>query len=268
MSWLFSQALAVEYSGASSSGGPPSALSKSNHTPQAYWCSDRTTGSSIPSLSGITYSPLTADRGAELLTSFLAASRVKTSRQQVAALVSKASDQDSGRKWRESLARYDLPSRSWRTHQCLLFQDSTEFLATLPRWGMTVDMEFFPLPMLAHNTNAKGAGSLLTVTKFDSHNRPGSAPNNTLTFWAKTFGAGTARGGTLSEIHAAARETILNPCFCESLMIWPIMWTALRPLATDRFRQWRRSHGTFSAATHNEKKSNEENMHTNKQMRR
>ncbi len=29
----------------------------------------------------------------------------------------------------------------------------------------------------------------------------------------------------------------------ELLMGWPIGWTALRPLATDRFRTWRRSRG-------------------------
>ncbi len=37
----------------------------------------------------------------------------------------------------------------------------------------------------------------------------------------------------------------LNPNWVEWLMGWPIGWTALKPLATDRFRQWRDSHGRY-----------------------
>ncbi len=35
----------------------------------------------------------------------------------------------------------------------------------------------------------------------------------------------------------------LNPDWVEWLMGWPIGWTALEPLATDKFRAWLRSHG-------------------------
>jgi hypothetical protein len=35
----------------------------------------------------------------------------------------------------------------------------------------------------------------------------------------------------------------LNPPWVEWLMGWPIAWTDLQPLATDRFRQWLDSHG-------------------------
>ena len=31
--------------------------------------------------------------------------------------------------------------------------------------------------------------------------------------------------------------------FREWMMGWPIGWTELRPLATDRFQEWRRWHG-------------------------
>lgn len=37
----------------------------------------------------------------------------------------------------------------------------------------------------------------------------------------------------------------LNPDWVEWLMGWPIGWTALKPLETDRFQQWRRLHGTY-----------------------
>jgi hypothetical protein len=39
----------------------------------------------------------------------------------------------------------------------------------------------------------------------------------------------------------------LNPPWIEWLMGWPIGWTALQPLEMDKFRQWWRSHGIFSA---------------------
>lgn len=35
----------------------------------------------------------------------------------------------------------------------------------------------------------------------------------------------------------------LNPTWVEWLMGWPLGWTDLKPLATDRFRQWQHSHG-------------------------
>ena len=35
----------------------------------------------------------------------------------------------------------------------------------------------------------------------------------------------------------------LNPDWVEWLMGWPIGWTDLKPLATDRFQEWLRLHG-------------------------
>jgi hypothetical protein len=38
---------------------------------------------------------------------------------------------------------------------------------------------------------------------------------------------------------------LLNPRWVEWLMGWPIGWTCYVPLETDRFRQWRDSHGGY-----------------------
>ncbi len=38
----------------------------------------------------------------------------------------------------------------------------------------------------------------------------------------------------------------MSPMWVEWLMGWPIGWTALQPLVTDRFRQWCASHGAAS----------------------
>ncbi len=41
----------------------------------------------------------------------------------------------------------------------------------------------------------------------------------------------------------------LNPTWVEWLMGWPVGWTDLKPLETDKFPQWRHSHGKPSHET-------------------
>ena len=79
MSWLFSQALVAEYLADTCSDGEPSVPSSGNPTQQAYCAPDRMTAFSRLSRFGMTYKPLTEDRGAELLTSYLADFRARTS---------------------------------------------------------------------------------------------------------------------------------------------------------------------------------------------
>jgi hypothetical protein len=47
--------------------------------------------------------------------------------------------------------------------------------------------------------------------------------------------------------HVAAQEHggQLNPTWVEWLMGWPLGWTDLKPLGTDKFQSWRHSHGGF-----------------------
>jgi len=40
-----------------------------------------------------------------------------------------------------------------------------------------------------------------------------------------------------------AMDGIPNPLFAEWLMGWPMGWTDLKPLATDKFQRWQHSHG-------------------------
>ena len=48
-----------------------------------------------------------------------------------------------------------------------------------------------------------------------------------------------ARGGDTTQ------PSRLNPEWVEWLMGWPLGWTALKPLETDKYPQWRHSHGGF-----------------------
>jgi len=79
MSWLFSQALVEEYLPGSCSDGERSVPSNGNATQLAYLPPDRMTAFSRLSRFGMTFRPLTADRGEELLMSYLVAFRAKTS---------------------------------------------------------------------------------------------------------------------------------------------------------------------------------------------
>jgi len=79
MSWLFSQALVEEFSEAICLDGEQSVPLSGNSTPQAYCAPDKMTGFSRLSRFGITYAPLTENRGEELLTLYREGFLAKTS---------------------------------------------------------------------------------------------------------------------------------------------------------------------------------------------
>lgn len=78
MSYIFSRALVEEFLEANCSASEPSALLNSNPTPQAYCSPARMTAYSRLSRFGMTYAPLTDDRGAALLTWYREAFRART----------------------------------------------------------------------------------------------------------------------------------------------------------------------------------------------
>jgi hypothetical protein len=51
----------------------------------------------------------------------------------------------------------------------------------------------------------------------------------------------------------SATSGALNPPWVEWLMGWPIGWTDLKPLETDKFQAWLRSHGIYSDQTQESK---------------
>ena len=54
----------------------------------------------------------------------------------------------------------------------------------------------------------------------------------------------------------------LNPTWTEWLMGWPLEWTALKPLATDKYRQWRQLHSGFCSADSKKERRNYEHEST------
>lgn len=120
---------------------------------------------------------LTGSLTSEILTLFREASRshARTLALPAEARASLANAVDSGATWQGSLAKYDLQSRGWKTHQHSLYGGLIEFAETWPRWGMMLDGELYPLPtpsgLEEHRAwiiseSASGL-SLPTVTKMD-----------------------------------------------------------------------------------------------------
>ena len=135
MSYIFSRALVEAYLAARCSDSAPFAPSNSNPIPQAYCSPDRMTAYSRLSRFGMTYAPLTDDRGAALLTWYLEASRARTFQPQEKAPALTAPAPVSGGKCTELSMRYDRNSHSWKTHLCLWDEDLPESSVILPKSG-------------------------------------------------------------------------------------------------------------------------------------
>ena len=269
MSWLFSRALVEEFSEATCSDGARSALSSGSPTPQAFLPSDKMTDFSRPSRFGMTFSPLTDDLGADVLTWFLAGFLAKTSASQEKAPESAANDPGCGPTWRGSLARFDPSTSSWRTAQPSLLGDSDECSVTWPRSGMTADGQCWELPKLGRSTSATDSGlwptptcpnggrSVAHVTDWRSERTAYTSSGKKVqvdlaqavkrwpTPTAVTNSGGAAMckwGGSGSRemlkklVTPAELNGALNPTWVEWLMGWPLGWTDLEPLATDKYR--------------------------------
>lgn len=317
MSWLFSQALAAEYLEGTCSDGAPFAPLNGSPTPQAYLSPDKMTGFSRPSRFGMTFAPLTDDRGEELLTWFREASRARTSAPPEGGQGSTASEAGFGEKWRELSVRYDPDTSSWKTHRCLWDEDLSACSLTLPKWGLMRDGVLLERMTLVLPTAANDAGLWPTPTKSDGCGGPGNSgragglnlrtavvvPTPRCTDWKNgkqradfgmnlpTFakmwptplatdgskGGPNQKGGKgdlrlSSAVHQFPTPTAtntkahhmrgadngkerearsygetgqLNPNWVEWLMGWPLGWTDLKPLATDKCRNAQRRHGGF-----------------------
>jgi hypothetical protein len=224
MSWLYSQALVEEYLGGNFSDGEPSAPSNGNPTQQAYCAPDKMTGFSRLSRFGMTFKPLTADRGEELLTSYLADFPARTLAPQGKVQELTESDQECGEKWRASFVKYDPNSSLWKTHQCSLLEDLEQFSETWPQWGLMRDGECWeqmPLDLLITEPEF---GWLPTPTVSDSSGAGRDGPRK-----------GNHSISNLKDYLSKHYKMAYPPVnVTEYMMGWPLGWTDLKPLATDK----------------------------------
>jgi hypothetical protein len=167
MSWLYSQALVEEYLGEHCLDGEPFAQLSKTNTQLAFLPQDKMTAFSRLSRFGMTFAPLTADRGAELLTSYLAGFHAKTSQLQERALESKATEAGYGKNLRGLLAKFDPATCSLKTAQCSLFAEVSELFQTLPRSGILQNGCVYLLPIAERHTNETDSGLWATPTTMD-----------------------------------------------------------------------------------------------------
>jgi hypothetical protein len=227
MSWHYLQGQEEESWEESCLDGAPYALLSLMPTQEKSYSPDKKTEPATHSPSGMTSEPSTEGHGPERLTSLAEGSPARTSAPQERGAESKDLSLDSGWKWKESSVRYDPAMSSWRTRQCSLFGGLEVFSEGWPRWGMMRDGECWGLAIPGHLTGVTAFGSWLpTPTAQDASNNggPSQLRRNSLPLNAMAGGP-------------------LNPTWVEWLMGWPIGWTGLEPLETDRFRQWLHLHG-------------------------
>jgi hypothetical protein len=237
MSWLFSQALVEEYLGDTCSDGEPSAPSSGNPTQLAYLSPDKMTVFSRLSRFGMTFKPLTADRGEELLTSYLEAFPARTSQPLGKGLGLTESGQECGEKWHASFVKYDQNSCLWKTHQCSLLGDLEPFSETWPQWGLMRGGECWEQQMSALRIRETASGLWPTPVKSDfAARRPSKGWKGTdlpSVVWTRSGGKENPNKPPVK----------LNPKWVSWLMGWPLEWTNLRPLEMDKFRLWQQQHG-------------------------
>lgn len=233
MSWLFSQALAEEYSAVTCSDGTQYAQLNVMPTPHKFSRNDKTMEFSDLSRFGLTFAVLTENHGEELLMSFLEGSRARTSVQPAVVLESMVASQAYGKKWQELSVKYDLNTSSWKTHLCLLEEDLPESSVTLPKLGLIASGVVFQqknLARLISETVCGWSGEMFATPQARDY-RSGS-----LDRWNDP-----RRSRNLNDQVGG----LLNPDWEEWLMGWPIGWTELKPLGMDKFREWLQQHSPF-----------------------
>jgi len=163
-----------------------------------------------------------------------------------------------------AFAWYDQSMCCWKTVQGSLFPDiSTQSSVTWPRSGIWVDGTAYQLQPSAPLIRETGFGFVPTPTTIDARSRAYQRDRNgnrimSLAGYARMYPTplkSDATGGYNPKIppgrncRRGLKEVIpggpLNPEWTEWLMGWPIGWTELKPLETDRYRQWLQQHGTF-----------------------
>lgn len=230
MSWHFSQAVEAAYLGESSLDGVPCAPWNLAPTAQDDSCSDKMKDTFHRSPFGMMYVPSTDDRGAELLTLYLADSRVRTLAAPELATGWREKEVDCGWKCEGSFVKYDHVSHSWKTRQCSLIEGLEEYSETWPKWGLMHDGE-----VLQEETRVrrlKGSGYLLPAPTKSMGKRG----------WGLSKTGRARYSKTLIE-NALSFGYKPPPDLLEWTMGWPLTWSRPVPLETDKFQQWLLAHG-------------------------
>lgn len=217
MSWLFSQALAEEYSAATCSDGTQYAQLNVMHTPHKFSRNDKMMEFSDLSRFGLTCAVLTESHGEELLTSFLAGFRAsRSAKPQEEELQQKI----CGRKCVESSKTY---SQGLCLQKMSLTMPYPQQHTTSLQWVTKPAQLNFPRRTWVQTIYGKDFGYLHTPTTKANY----AAASMQKWLSAKNFTTVFGRP---------------SPNNQEWLMGFPIGWTGIEPLEMDRFHAWQQQH--------------------------
>jgi len=251
MTWIISKALMKDYENShflrgqvvessveSCLDGEQYAQLNGNHTPQAYCAPDKMTGFSRLSRFGMTFAPLTENRGEDLLMWYLGDFRARISALQMSAATGLTeSEAECGEKWRGSFAKYDPNTHSLRTHQYSLLEDSTESCVTLPKSGLMLHGLLYQPQALGRRISETDCGSYArwpTPTRRDYRGANSYQTTQRKLQDGKRAQIDQLPNALQQELGRGIGST-MNPTWVEWLMGWPLGWTDLKPLGTDKF---------------------------------
>ena len=232
MSWHFSQVMEEAFWADIFLGGELSALWKSMPFAPDDSCSAKMKATCHRSPFGMMYVPSTDSLGEAMLTLFREDFLVRTSPPLGIVLDSRATDRPYGFKWNGLLVKYDRNLCCWKTHR---FSESgvlPTYLLDLPKWGMIHDGALLERTTLA---------CPMSGTDFCLY------PTPTASIW---------KGWTFNEHHRSTYTRIKRlygleltngappgPELLESMLGWPIGWSAPEPLEMASFQKWLDWHG-------------------------
>ena len=138
----------------------------------------------------------------------------------------------------ESYARWDRESACWKTYQLSLLTNTSEpFSGSYPKAGMMRDGKLYRRLSWERPIGEIASGFLPTPKKMDGalkgnrrriFKQPGSN-----TYMIRGKSSGIVGGASLTDIAQNLWGGAINPAFSEWLMMWPMGWISLKPLAMD-----------------------------------
>ena len=244
MSWHYLRVQEEESLQDICSGGEQLPPLKSKITHAEFYCNGKLMDSYLDSLSGTTYEHSMESLGEEKSMSSQAVFHAKILVPQEKESALMESVQDFGEKWQGSFAKYDPATHSLRTHQCSLFEDSTEYCVTLPKWGLMLSGECWEQQTLEQSTRGIESGlspNLPPPSKWPTPTTPSGGGN--------VGGSGAYKNAIKNGTHIPHS---INPNLYEWLMGWPIGWTDLSARVTARWPFALQQHGNYSVKESND----------------
>lgn len=257
MSWHFSQALVAASLEENSLVGKQLQQLNGNLTPSAFLSNDRMKAFSRLSRSGMTFVPLTENLGTELLTLYLGGFRAKTLVQQGKGQDLKGIGVPCGSKCYESSEKLNQSSSSLKTPTTYVLKDLQPSFKGLPKQGIMLSGVCYPLKTVEPITNESEYGfSLATPTCQANQLAPSmqkhKSCSNLTEFIRKKYPTPTCHNAKEGGYPAEGNRNTPtlgwelggkpHPIFTEWMMRWPLGWTDLKPLATDKFQLWQQQH--------------------------